>query len=197
MSDTPKHTDDRTLFSRIAEGEEWAYRELYHRYGKMLFPFLLKLTGAKHAADDLIQETMLRVWLNRDQLSDVDHPRAWIHRIASNLALNWLRRNTVHEQAVEHTFRSGTTAEEDPLSNLTVQAIRTVVQQTLDSMPPQRRLIYRMHRDQGKRTVEIAEELGISVSTVKNTLITAARTIREQVAKAGYTLPIWLLALFF
>lgn len=199
MTTTQAHSDERELFRRIAEGEESAFRECYHRYGRLLFPFLLRLTRSESLTEDLIQETLLRVWLRRDQLTEVGYPRAWIYRIASNLALNWMERQGVRERALERvgeTAEAGT-MENDPHTTLTVRAIREVVAAAMAELPERRRLIYRLHRVEGLKMAEIAEQLGVSESTVKNTVMVATRFIREQVEKAGYTLPLWLILLFF
>lgn len=196
MSSDANHIE-KELFSRIAESDESAFRDLYLRYGKILFPFLQNLTKSETATDDLIQETLLRIWLHRDRLSDVEYPRAWIHRIAANLAINWLRKEAVEESTVREFGRRPGQHIDHPESTFAVQAIRTIVQQTLDAMPAQRRRIWLLHREQGMKATEIASELGISNSTVKNTLVTAARFIREQVEKAGYGLPLWFITHYF
>ncbi len=78
--------------------------------------------------------------------------------------------------------------------NLTVNDIRALVQQAIAELPPQRRRIYLLQREHGLKPAEIASELGISVSTVKNTLLVATKAIREKVEKGGY-LPYWLILL--
>lgn len=183
MSET-LHNEEKELFARIALSDEPAFRELYYLYGRLLFPFLLRLTGTEDTADEIIQEVFLRIWLHRDRLADVDNPRAWTFRIASNLAHTWLRRKVLAEKAARETRQPGT--EDSTEDFVSTNAIRAIVLQTIAAMPPQRQLIYRLHRDQGRKIGEIAAELDISTSTVKNTLAAALRVIRAALQRAGY-----------
>ncbi|SDG27717.1 RNA polymerase sigma factor [Chitinophaga filiformis] len=194
MSTDSQHINEKALFLRIAEGEESAFRELYRLYGRLLFPFLIKLTASQDTADEIIQEVFLRVWLYRHTLPTIDHPRAWIFKIASNQAYTWLQKNMRATQAIRLHQDEQPTADNPVEVNLTVNDIRALVQQAIAELPPQRRRIYLLQREHGLKPAEIASELGISVSTVKNTLLVATKAIREKVEKGGY-LPYWLILL--
>ena len=185
------NTDERVLFHQIAEGSEEAFRVLYERYGRLLFPFLVRLTGSQDMADELIQEVFLRVWLYRDKLSSVEYPRAWIFQIASNQANTWLAKNLKAEVA-EHRHREAPGTAETPAEIFTINDIKRVIREAIEALPAQRKRIYLLYREQGMKAGEIAEELGISVSTVKNSLLAAMKSIREKVARAGYWLPLLL-----
>lgn len=187
--------NERELLLRVAEGDEQAFRELYDIYERLLRPYLADLTKSESNAGDLVQETLLRVWLNRDRLSSLDHPRAYIYRIAANLAYTWLKNQLVRKRS-EKISAEDTQVSDEGETSMTVKAIRHVVRQAVNSMPLQRSRIYLMHREQGMKATEIARELGISVSTVKNTLSQALSHIREEVKNAGYYLPVWLLFIF-
>ena len=176
---------DKQLFSQVAEGDDLAFRELYHRYARLLFPFLLKLTKSDHTTDELIQEVFLRVWVNRDQLSEIDNPKAWLYKIAGNQAHNWFNRNILEKKAVlrrQYDIQN----QQSPDSDLHFREIVRAIQTAVEQLPSQRRVIYRMNREQGMRAADIASQLNISVSTVKNTLAAALRSIREQLEALGY-----------
>lgn len=195
MSSDFQHIDEKDLFLRIAEGDEPAFRALYHLYGKLLLPFLVKLTGSQDMADEIIQEVFLRVWLYRDKLPEIDHPRAWIFQIGSNQAHTWLKKNTIAAKAIR-LHQDGQLSTENPVeASLTVNAIKRLVQEAIAGLSPQRRRIYLLQREHGMKPAAIASQLGISVSTVKNTLLMAAKAVREKVEKAGYVL--YCLVLFF
>lgn len=192
MSTGSQHINEKDLFLRIAEGDESAFRELYRWYGRLLFPFLTKLTDSQDTADEIIQEVFLRIWLYRDKLPTIDHPRAWIFQIGSNQAHTWLKKNMRAAKAIRLHQDGHTTTDSSVEISLTVNAIRTLVKQAIEELSPQRKRIYLLQREHGMKAAEIASQLGVSVSTVKNTLLAAAKAIREKVEKAGY-LPYWLI----
>ena len=69
---------------------------------------------------------------------------------------------------------------------------KRVVAAAIDQMPAQRKKIYRMSREAGRTTEEIAAELGVAKSTVHNTITTALNEIREQLTRAGFHLPLFV-----
>lgn len=170
---------DNELLSRIAEGDEHAFSTLYFRYDTMLYTFLLKLTRSESTAEELLQETFLRLWLYRDSLMDVEHPRAYIHRVAANLSHRLLRRQFRHHKVLQEQEPPSDTAD-NPEDNLAWKDMEALVARIIAGMPEQRRRIYELHRDGGMSSAEIAEQVGVTSSTVRNTIAAAIRQIREQ-----------------
>lgn len=196
MQQLSAHTE-KELLLLVADGDESAFRQLYDLYDRLLMPYLKDLTRSDHIAEDLVQETMLRVWLNREKISTLEHPRAYIYRMAGNCAYSWLRSRLIRKQAEQDKVALEPDSTIAPESNLSFQTITGIVRQIIQSMPAQRSRIYIMNREQGLKPAAIAKALNISVSTVNNTLYQAVKTIREELEKAGYFLPYWLILFFF
>lgn len=188
--------NDTVLFTRISEGDEEAFRQLYQRYHQLLYSFLFQLTKSFDSAGDLVQETMLRIWLYREQLAEVKEPKAYIYRIAANRAHTWLKKKMLQASIKQQIADTAQQSSNDTSDTLTIRAIARVVQQAVSKLPEQRRIIYLLNREQGMKAAEIAGRLEISVSTVKNTLLQAVKYIREQVEKAGYSFPVIILMAF-
>lgn len=190
--------EEKVLLLQISEGDEQAFRQLFTAYSAILLPFLLRLTKSKPVAEELLQDVFLKVWLHRDKLPEIQQLKPWVFRIASNGAFSWLRKMAVEQKALfsQKIHTQGESVEEGVETKQMVEAIR----QAIVSMPPQRRKIYQLSRDAGMRPSEIADELNISVSTVKNTLTSALNDIRKYIEQAGFLLPavlIWIVKKFF
>lgn len=186
---------DKELLHRISEGEEDAFIELYKRYDARLYPFLHKLTRSPQDAREIIQETFLKLWLSRDKLDAVTLPRAYIFRSAANISHNWMKRNLVAQKAEqEHQLRDGRLGTDSTEFRLRTRELQVQLSRIIAGMPEQRQRIYRMHREQGLSTSEIASSLDVSVSTVKNTVAIALKNIRDGLSETGYIL---FLLLFF
>lgn len=196
MQQLSAHTE-KELLLLVADGDESAFRQLYDLYDRLLMPYLKDLTRSDYIAEDLVQETMLRVWLNREKISTLEHPRAYIYRMAGNCAYSWLKSKLIRKQAEQDKVALEPDSTIAPESNLSFQTITGIVRQIIQSMPAQRSRIYIMNREQGLKPAAIAKALNISVSTVNNTLYQAVKTIREELEKAGYFLPYWLILFFF
>lgn len=191
--------NDKALFRLIAEGDETAFRQLFRTYAPQFHPMVLHLTKTPSVADDIIQETFLRVWLSRDKLPAIEQPRSWLLRILFYQSFTYLRRQAVHHKALdklaprqlENELRS--TTEEALAYSSMLQHIGEAV----EALPAQAKKIYLLSREQGMKIPEIAAALSLSPNTVKNSLVRSLQAIRKHLEAAGHFLPmllLWLLS---
>jgi RNA polymerase sigma-70 factor (ECF subfamily) len=185
--------NEQQLFNRIAEGDESAFSECYLYYGRLLMPSLIRLLGQRESAEEVVQEVFLKVWLFRDRLVGLNNPKGWLLHVAANTARDWLRKKAREQRRVAEIGRLMDSPEISGEYRTDLQMLRAVVRRAVDSFPPQRRRIYQMSREEGLKPSEIAARMGLSVSTVKNTLLSALHAIREVVEKAGF----WTVFLFY
>ena len=179
------YINEQALFISISEGDEAAFSTCYSEYGRILLPFLIRLVGSRDSAEEIIQEVFLKVWLYRDRLAEVDNPKSWLFRVAANTGRNWLKKKMMTEQKMLEHQRQLATPDNLSPEQVDLKSIAGVVQRTVLSFPPQRRRIYQMSREEGLKPAEIAARLQVSVSTVKNTLLSALKAIRENIEEAG------------
>ena len=181
---------DKQLFALIADGDENAFATIYYKYVSYLYSYVLGFTKSQSAAQEIIQDSLLRVWLNRDKMPEIDSPKNWIFRIAANECNNFLRREGLKTKVLhEVTSRE---AQRPESSEITFREINGVIQKAVNNLSPQRKLVYQLNRVQGLKTKEIAEQLGLAHDTVKKHLQIALQQIREELTKQGYA-PIVLL----
>ncbi|MGN6510363.1 MAG: RNA polymerase sigma factor [Chitinophaga sp.] len=187
---------DKALFQLIAEGGEAAFRELFHAYVPQLEPLVMHLTKTASVTEDIIQETFLRVWLNRDKLPAIENPRSWLLRIVFYQSFTWLRRRNVHHKAMDAMALGGEPMRSTTEEEVVYAAMLRLVGEAVQQLPAQAKKIYKLSREGGLRIPEIAEQLGLSPNTVKNSLVRSLQTIRRQIEAGGYWLPLialWLL----
>jgi RNA polymerase sigma-19 factor, ECF subfamily len=188
--------DEKTLFRQIAEGDETAFRHIFHIYNEMLQPFVVKLTRTDQAAEEVLQEVFLKLWLYREKLTDVENPKAYIIRIVSNESMNYLRRlandNRLFDRIKQVPGVEAASAEQ----SLVLRETEKLIQNAIDRLPQACRQIYRMSRDENMRIPEIAAELKLSDSTVKNQLVKALKSIRLFVTEAARLVILFFLLRF-
>ncbi len=187
-------SDEKILFARIAEGDEAAFRKLFQGYMPAVYPMIVQVTKSGPAAEDIIQETFLRLWVHRDRLKEIRNPRAWILRIAYFQAFTFLRDQTIHSKAVAN-LSTDETNHADTEQFMAFKHTEALVKQAVDKLPGQQNRAYRLSREGGLKTAEIAREMGLSEQSVKNTLVRALKFIREYLEKAGYALLLFFLLL--
>jgi len=174
------YNEDNTLFLAIAGGDEAAYTQIFHLYTPRLLPFITKITRDEHLAREVLQETFLRLWMKRDQLPQVERPASWLFRIAANICLTWLRtqatrhrlQDKVEEKQAAQKYSSAVEVLESKEMDL-------LIRQAVEALPARRQEIYRLSREQGLSHQQIAEQLQLSISTVKNQLGYSIKFIQE------------------
>src|SRR5215467_2765549 len=87
-----KPTDDRQLLKRIAGGDRQALTELYSRYQRLLFNYLLQLTPDYGLAEELLQDTLVAVWKSACRFEGRSSVQTWLIGIARRQAHNTLRQ---------------------------------------------------------------------------------------------------------
>lgn len=184
------------LFKRIATGDEQAFREIFHHCNARLHPFVLKLTRSESAAEDIVQETFLRLWIHRSEVGDMDRPLAWLYKVASNISLSWLRSHAAELRRIQKMNIRTHSSKEQVIEQLSLKEIQMLIAQAVELLPPKRQQIYRLSREQGLNYKEIAEKLQVSPHTIKNQLVSALRFIKEYLYRSG-GIAIPLLALIF
>lgn len=190
---------DKELFRLISEGDENAFRQLFHIYVPQLQPLARHITKTDSVAEDIIQETFLRLWISRDKLPAIENPRSWLLKIVFRQSFNYLRHQAVHDKAMD---KLGAVEPEQelftPEANLAYTTMVKLIGEAVTQLPPQAKRIYLLSREKGMKIPEIAAELSLSPSTVKNSLVRSLQTIRNYLQQAGHLLPfllLWLLEL--
>jgi RNA polymerase sigma-70 factor (family 1) len=169
--------DDNELLSFLREENEGAFAEIYHRYWKRIFTKALSYTRSPEAAEDIVQDVFIKIWINKDRLLHVREFRPFLFVSARNLIINSLRNQVFHvsldpeEQLEEETLL--------PERQLSYKESINLLRKAIDLLPPQQQRAYRLSRDEGMRYTEIAQEMGISPGTVRIHMSKALSFIRK------------------
>ncbi|NLR58239.1 sigma-70 family RNA polymerase sigma factor [Chitinophaga polysaccharea] len=188
--------NDKELFQAISEGDENAFRKLFHIYVPQFRAIAQHITKTAAVTEDIIQETFLRLWISRDKLPDIEQPRSWMLRIVFYQSFTYLRKQAVHHKALD------TLAPIEPAfsmeENMAYASMIKQVGIAVAQLPPRAQQIYRLSREQGLKIPEIAQQLSLSSNTVKNSLVRSLQAIRKHLEASGHLLPaliLWLLRL--
>jgi RNA polymerase sigma-70 factor, ECF subfamily len=146
-----------------AEAEQVA--ELFEQHRAAVYAYLARVARNPELAEELTQETFLKVYAARDRLSDIDNPRAWIFRIATNACLTTLKRSRRFRWT---PWESGTGQEGHANRGAPDRVIeRDAVERALAALSDDYRVPLLLFSHHGFRVAEIAAILGISEGAVK------------------------------
>ena len=162
---------------------EHRMRELYQAHAKPLYRFLLRLTlGDREAAEDLLQETMLRAWRRLDLLpDDIQAMRPWLFTVARNVAIDGARARQARPTEVDAGDIAWISSPSDAIeSMLTKQTLR----QALLRLSPEHRTVLVELYHRGASVPEIAARIGVPEGTVRSRTYYALRALRSLIDAA-------------
>lgn len=186
-------SNEADLFAGLSHGSIIAFEQIYHHYNKQISHFVFKMLRAEEPTEEIVQDIFIRLWINRKLLAEVKNPRAYLYSMAANKTYDYLKTIAVKNKhmaivAAEKTEIS-TETEERIIFNESSRLISALVEQ----LPQQRKIIYKLSREEGLSHEQIAEKLQISRNTVKNQLVHALKTLRTELNKNGDLLGISVL----
>jgi RNA polymerase sigma-70 factor (ECF subfamily) len=162
---------DSDLSSAIKQSDEFAFEAFYHRYYKSLFRFIWSRTRSTELAREIVQETFIRLWQNRQKLDCMKSIKAYIYRIVYNLLMNHLRRNKIHRAYIN--------AHQNHVSTENIE-LQADIYIALRKLPEKIRLVFILNHLEGFKYAEIAETCGISIKTVESRMSKALRILRKE-----------------
>lgn len=193
---------DEILMDRYLAGESEAYGQLVRRYERELFSYLMRMLGDANLAEDVFQNTFLTVHVKR-HLFGVGRPfRPWLYTLATNQAIDALRRNGRHarpslDQRYEGADGDAPATLMDLLSSPAGQPnehvereeLASIIRASVDSLPEHLRTTIVMCYYQGLKYKDIADSLDIPVGTVKSRLHAAILRLSDAWKRLGLVDP--------
>jgi RNA polymerase sigma-70 factor (family 1) len=167
------------LLLRLQNGDEAAFASLFYAYKDKLLGFAFSFTHSEERAEDVVQEVFLKIWQSREKIAEVDNFNAFVYRIAQNYAIDELRRFSKETLSLSSHFTADEVVVNGPVEDLLNKEIRQKIDEAVSQLPPQQKIIYTLHNEDGFKYEEIASQLDLSVSTIRNHMSQAMRNIRK------------------
>ncbi|MGH7458449.1 MAG: RNA polymerase sigma factor [Longimicrobiaceae bacterium] len=184
---------DQELVRRAAAGSGRAYRELLARYQGPVFSLVYRLVRNRETAEDLAQETFVRVFNSIGRYDPKYKFSSWIFKIANNLAIDQLRKrelDTVSLHGSPHTAGgeqqagqiTAVSADETPAERLEARELGASLERAIGALRPEYRSAVTLRHVQGYGYEEISEIMEIPLGTVKTYIFRARAELREALA---------------
>lgn len=178
MSNTSTNKD-QALFLQIAKGDESAFTEIFNKYSNLLYWHAYKLLHSEFWAEETVQDVFLQLWTTKDHLKQVDSPQSYLYKLVANKAFDKIRRQEL-EVKMQYFVQQQLHPEDDMDANAKAdkQNREQLFEAAIQSLPEQRRLIFRLKYQQDLSYEEIATQLNISRHTVRNQMAAALKSVR-------------------
>lgn len=168
--------------SSIKQGNNLAFEKLYKSYYNPLFFFAIQYLKEDGDAENMVQETFLAFWLNRENFNGTNETsvRAWLYNTIKNKCLNYLDKENNKHKYVNHQRQALDleVLKELEISEVTFNEIESLLQEALELMTPQCRRVFELSRFKGLKNKDIAEEMNITVKAVEGNMTRALKLLK-------------------
>ncbi|MCE2412554.1 RNA polymerase sigma factor [Candidatus Poribacteria bacterium] len=177
--------DDVELIQRILAGDETAFANLIRKYQRRVHAYALKKIGDFHIAEDITQETFLRVYQHLETLNDPTQFSRWLYQIANHLCIAWHRKNRLQTQPLEEihileieteSYSRYVASENEKIS---AEAQHDLVKELLTKLKESDREVITLHYFEEMTSSEIGTYLGVSENTIKSRLHRARQRLKK------------------
>ncbi|HET7322406.1 MAG TPA: sigma-70 family RNA polymerase sigma factor [Longimicrobiaceae bacterium] len=185
---------DHDLIALARTGSEKAYRELLDRYQRPVFSLVYRMVRDRELAEDLAQETFIKVFNHLEHYNPKYKFSSWIFKIASNLAIDTLRKKEPQTLSIDGS-RHARTADEEEATRITVESrdenpeeyleakeLGEEIEGAIGKLRAEYRTAILLRHVEGRPYEEIAEIMGIPLGTVKTYIHRARAELRETLA---------------
>lgn len=176
---------EEQLLNRLSNHDREAFTIIYNTYAKKLFRYAFKVIKSSEIAEDTVHDIFVKLWNNAADLKIETSLQAYLYKSTYFHLLNLLKKGTVQQKFVKEVTHTTDQSSQCTEENVFYKETLKQVQYAVNSLPPQRKLIFEMGRNQGMSHRQIAQQLQIADSTVNNQIVKALKTIKNHLLAGG------------
>jgi RNA polymerase sigma-70 factor (ECF subfamily) len=178
--------NNEKLINRFIDGDKTAINDLYAEYSPRLYRFAMAYLKSESEVLDIVQEVFVNVWVNRNKLKKDYNLDAYLFTVAKNTIVSVFRKKLSEKDYLDHLKNKTITNSIDTESQFNYNQLSDKLNDLIEQLPPQRKKIYQLSKEQGLANKTIAAELGISIKTVEDHLSKASKFIKQNLTEYGF-----------
>ena len=171
---------EKKLLEGVKNSNKTAFKDLYYRHQPILFRYVVYRVRERELAEDIVQETFVRIWNNRSRLDSSKSFFSLIAKVSNNLCYDHFRHQKVkiqHQDRIPGIYKKN---KKNPETEHELSDLKEAIWNTVNNYLPDKCLeIFLLSRNEGKTNQEIADLLNISKRTVENQLYRALKILRK------------------
>ncbi|RZL20120.1 MAG: RNA polymerase sigma-70 factor [Pedobacter sp.] len=172
--------NDRSLLQDLKSGSKEAFEQLYHIYSKQIFHNILRMVRSSENAQEILQIVFIKVWEQRESINPELSFKAFLYKISNNHIFNYFRSAGIERRIKAYLQSTNTELYSHIEENIHIAQQKELLHLVIEKLPPQRRVIYKLCKLEGKSYDEVSQELNISTGTISDHIVKANRFIRDQ-----------------
>ncbi len=175
---------EKELVLLLNQGDEPAFEQLYHLYSVRILKKLIALLKDEEIAKEVLQDIFITLWEKRRHIDAERSLRSYLFRIAENRIVDVFRKASRDRKLRERLVSLSLTPSSQTEEIVLFKESSTILQQAINTLPPQRKKIFILCRVEGKTYEEAGTMMGISPGTVNDHMVKAMRAIKARLTAA-------------
>ncbi|MDP2335083.1 MAG: RNA polymerase sigma-70 factor [Bacteroidota bacterium] len=171
--------EDNELYLKLKAGDEQAFQALFLKHYSAMCHFAGQFLNNSELAEETVQDMFVKIWEKRESLNIETSVKHYFFRSVRNHCLNQIQHEKIKKQYASKILQSSHQDIDPGQYYLEVDLIQKI-EKSIDSLPPKRKEIFRLSREQGLKYTEIAGKLNISVKTVEAQMGLALKHLRTE-----------------
>ncbi len=162
-----------------------AINDIFLAYSKRLYNFAFAYLKTEGDSKDVVQDVFVSLWNNRHSLKEDTNLEAYLFTITRNSVISIFRKKITEYEYLKHLRKTAIFQYSENEEQYDYESLSAKIKELIDQLPEQRKLIFKLSKEQGLSNKAIAEELNISVKTVEDHMTKARRFLRSHLTEYG------------
>ena len=170
--------EEKLLLAKIASGDQHAFALLYNSYKNKVYGYALQILQSESLAEEIVQETFIKLWLKRETLGRVANFGGFLRTIVRNDTLNALKKIALEHKSYHVIHLDKTELDSATENAIEYRETKRLLESAIEKLPNQQKTVYNLCHIEGLKQKDVAAQLNISPLTVKVHLREAIKSIR-------------------
>lgn len=172
---------DKDLLLLIQKDDKVAFYNIYERYSKRLYGFVIRYIKLEVDAEEIVQEVFVKIWEARNSIDVYSSFEYFLFTVAYNATMSLLRKRSSEKKYLDHLKAIQINDAPDLIDEIHFNELTEKVHSLLNELTPRQKEIFQLSREEGLTHDEIAKKLDISVNTVKKHMVNTLAFLRTHI----------------
>lgn len=178
MAEYKRMQNEQQLFEKTQLGNKQAFEQLFKSYYAPMCLFAQKYLSDNDECEDVVQKVFVKIWEKRKSININSSASNYLFTAVRNQCINHIQHQKIKQQHQNYTLNNYQNENINEI-DFPEPGLMSKIEKSIEALPPRRREIFRLSREEGLKYHEIADKLGLSVKTVETHLGLALKTLRE------------------
>ncbi len=173
-------SEEKAIIKQFKAGDIAAFDTIYHQYSKKLYNFAFRLIKDHDTASEIVQEVFVILWERHEQVNTELNFKNYIFTIAYNSIRKYFRNKSIENKVKDYLLNNSPEIYEYTDGTIIYNELLDIANKTIEKLPPKRKMVYKLNKQESIKIKEIADRLEITKRTVENHLAKALKFLKEE-----------------